>query len=64
MKTTATDEHMGGSPPDSPGSYRKPRLRKIKLAAEEVLTTGCKMAGTCDQPFDPIFNPMPTGAGS
>jgi hypothetical protein len=64
MNTSSTNEHAHAVPLESPGAYRKPRLRKIKLAAEEVLTTGCKMAGTCDQPFDPIFNPMPTGAGS
>ncbi len=28
--------------------YRKPRFRKIELAAEEVLTTGCKQASVCD----------------
>ena len=26
--------------------YEKPRLRTIELAAEEVLATGCKVAGS------------------
>jgi len=25
--------------------YRKPRMRRIRLAAEEVLSPGCKLAG-------------------
>ncbi len=25
--------------------YRKPRLRRIRLAAEEVLAPGCKLSG-------------------
>ena len=41
-------------------AYRKPKLRKIKLAAEEVLSTGCKIAGVCDV----LGFPNPTGAGS
>ena len=40
--------------------YRRPVLRKISLAAEEVLSTGCKVAGVCDLPG----YPNPTGAGS
>jgi hypothetical protein len=40
--------------------YSKPKLRKIRLAAEEVLTTGCKIGGVCDV----LGYPNPTGAGS
>ncbi|MBI5640290.1 MAG: hypothetical protein HZA17_07695 [Nitrospirae bacterium] len=35
-------EHENGKKEKKP--YEKPRLRIIKLAAEEVLTTGCKTA--------------------
>ena len=64
MSKIVSDKHTAEGSSESTEVYRKPRLRRIKLAAEEVLTTGCKMAGTCDLPFDPVFNPNPTGAGS
>lgn len=33
--------------------YEKPRLRKIELAAEEVLAVGCKLQGSGSAPLGP-----------
>jgi hypothetical protein len=39
MKTDQKNKNIGKKP------YEKPRLRIIELAAEEVLSAGCKLAG-------------------
>ena len=56
------DEAIAPSPAPGPEpmEYKKPRLRKIRLAAEETLSTGCKIAGVCDV----LGYPNPTGGGS
>ncbi len=34
-------------------AYKKPKLRVIELAAEEVLVAGCKTAASPPAPFNP-----------
>ena len=62
MKPKYTDNFLeSGTPEVEPVAYRAPTLRKIHLAADEVLSSGCKVAGVCD--ILPIESGG-TGAGS
>lgn len=36
-------------------SYEKPRVQRVDLALAETLSSGCKLAGVCDDPFFATF---------
>ncbi len=38
-------------------TYEKPEIKRVDLALEETLSAGCKLAGDCDDPFDPASEP-------
>lgn len=62
MTTTSASSFADADAHSSAGqTYQKPILRKIHLAAEEVLSTNCKVGGVCDLP---THMPEPNGAGS
>ena len=35
--------------------YEKPRVQRVDLALAETLSSGCKLAGVCDDPFFATF---------
>jgi len=39
--------------------YEKPQVQRVDLALAETLSSGCKLAGVCDDPFTGT-----SGAGS
>ena len=61
MTTPESDNAIPELSTDFESGYHAPRLRKLKLAADEILSTGCKVAGVCDVPGDG-FNNAPTGS--
>ncbi len=44
------DEHAV----EGKGTYKKPEVKRVDLALAETLSSGCKLAGVCDDPFEPI----------
>ena len=34
--------------------YEKPEVKRVDLSLAETLSAGCKLAGVCDEEFDPV----------
>lgn len=34
-------------------AYTKPKVERVALALTETLSSGCKLEGVCDDPFQP-----------
>jgi hypothetical protein len=43
-----------GHVPEVRKPYVAPALKRVDLALAETLAAGCKLSGTCDDPFDPV----------
>jgi len=35
-------------------AYKKPEIKRVDLSLAETLSAGCKLAGVCDDEFDPV----------